>query len=213
MKCFDKIRRFGRTVLAVAGVIFLLQILCAIIGPPDWFVHWLNATELEPRETPRYVIVLGGGGIPSPSSLQRTYYAARFGRGLTNTVFIVALPSDNNPNVNSVGRMRDELVMRGIPATAIRMETHGRNTHEQAVNVAHLLGPDSLHEPVTIVSSDFHLRRAVLLFRKAGFTRVSALAANSTGAEGAAGVTVTVMVLVMVAWLSLTVTVKVSVPA
>ena len=54
--------------------------------------------------------------------------------------------------------------------------------------------------------------RAVALVLLSPVTPLS-LAANSTGAEGAAGVTVTVMVLVMVAWLSLTVTVKVSVPA
>jgi uncharacterized SAM-binding protein YcdF (DUF218 family) len=167
--------------------VFLLQLASAIIGPPKRLVEWLNATELEPQEPPRYIVVLGGGGIPSPSSLQRTYYAARFGRGLTNATFIVSLPADKDPAANSVGRMRDELVLRGIPANTILMETRGRNTHEQAVNVARLLGPDALRAPVLIVTSSFHMRRAVLLFRKAGFTRVSALVAYSVEAEADMG--------------------------
>ena len=187
MKCFFKLRRLGRMVLTVAGLMFLLQIVSAILGPPKRLMDWLNAKDLEPRETPRYVVVLGGGGIPSPSSLQRTYYAAQFGRGLTNTTFVVSLPADNDPNASSVGRMRDELVMRGIPAAAIRMETRGRNTHEEAVNVARLLGSAAWHEPLTLVTSNFHMRRAVLLFRNAGFTRVSAVVAYSVEAEADMG--------------------------
>ncbi len=117
----------------------------------------------------------------------RCYLAAEFGRQLTNTTFIVALPADDDPETSSVGRMRDELVMRGIPAESIRMEFRGLNTRQQAANVRALLGDDAVDEPLVVVSSQYHVRRAARYFRKAGFTNVSGLTAHSVSAEAAIG--------------------------
>lgn len=184
---------FKRAVLAdkilafIAITFFLLLILLAAIGPPQGIIDWLEMPEANPQETPRSIVVLGGGGIPSGSTLLRTYYAAQYGKSLTGTTFIVALPADANPETSSVGRMRDELVLRGIPAVAIRMETHGLNTYEQALNVQHMLGPDALDQPIWIVTSGYHMRRAVLCFRSLGFTNVSGLLASEIGAEAEIG--------------------------
>ncbi|NQU10567.1 YdcF family protein [bacterium] len=180
---FARTRRIIKAGLVAAGLLFLVQILVAVIGPPAWLTDWLNAKELGPRETPRYVIVLGGGGIPSGSGLLRTYVAVEAGVGWTGATFIVSLPTDEDPQTSSVGRMRDELVRRGIPSGAILMEYRGRNTHEQAVRIRELLPPGALNELVTVVTSDYHLRRAVLCFRREGFTRVAGVTAFGTGAE------------------------------
>jgi uncharacterized SAM-binding protein YcdF (DUF218 family) len=186
-RTFNALSLWGRRILFVAGSVFLLQIALVLTGPPQRLADWLNGEGLQPRETPRYIVVLGGGGIPSGSSLLRLYHAALFGRGLTGTTFIVSLPTDTTPDTSSVGRMRDELVMRGIPASAIRMETRGLNTHEQAVNIYEMLAPQERDEHILVVTSDYHVRRAVLSFRKAGFTHVDGLLAYSTGAEGDVG--------------------------
>jgi len=173
--------------MVVAGGLFLVQIVFAITGPPRWLGHWLNAKDCAPTVTPRYIVVLGGGGIPSGSSLIRSYYAAEFGRGLTGTTFVVALPTDGDPAQSSVGRMRDELVLRGIPAATILLESRGLNTRQQAHNVASLLGPTAFPEPIVVVTSEYHLRRAIMNFRKAGFTHVAGLNAASTGTEADPG--------------------------
>jgi uncharacterized SAM-binding protein YcdF (DUF218 family) len=170
-------------VFQVAGTIFLLQLLLALTGIPQRLEDWLNGEDLKPRDPPRYIVVLGGSGVPSTSTLMRLYYAAQFGASLTGTTFVVALPSDIDPDHSSVGRMRDELVLRGIPATAIRMETQGRNTHQQAVNIRQLLGADAAHDRVLIVTSEYHMRRALLIFRKQGFTQLSALNAANVDTE------------------------------
>ena len=141
---------------------FALQLFVAITGPPRVLTDWLTCKKLQPQETPRNIVVLGGGGIPSTTSLVRLYYAAEYGRGLTGTVFVVSLPANIDPERASVGRMRDELVMRGIPAAQIRMETRGLGTRDEAVKVRELLGEAALSEPLVVVSSEFHLRRAVL---------------------------------------------------
>ena len=171
----------------VAGVFFLVQLMLALTGTPQALQDWLNGTACYPHEMPRYVIVLSGGGIPSESSLIRTYYAAQFGRGLTGTTFVVAMPADRDPEHSSVGRFRDELVLRGIPADRILMETHGRNTYQQAGNIRQLLGTATVREPVLVVTSGFHVRRAMLCFRKQGFESVAGLDAASISAEAYPG--------------------------
>ena len=187
-KTIHKLAALADRVLAfVAIVVFLFLILLAVTGPPQWIVDWLEMPEIAPHEIPRNVVVLGGGGIPSGSSLLRTYYAAQYEKNLTDTIFVVSLPADGDPEMSSVGRMRDELVLRGIPSAAIRMEYHGLNTHEQAVNVQHLLGPEALDQPILVVTSGYHMRRAVSCFRKLGFTRVSGLLASEVGAEAEIG--------------------------
>lgn len=168
----------------IAALCFFVQLVFVLTGPPVTLVDWLTGENLNPPTNPRYIVVLGGGGIPSGNTLLRTWHAARFGKGLTGTTFIVSLPADAAPENNSVGRMRDELVLRGIPATSIQMETRGLNTHEQAVNVRNMIRADST---VVVVTSGFHMRRALLSFQKAGFNHVDGLYAYSIGAEADAG--------------------------
>ena len=172
-----------RIFAVIAAVILFLQIILALTGPPQCIVDWLEMPEIAPRETPRNIVILGGGGIPSGSGLLRTYYAAQYGKNLTGTTFVVSLPADTDPETSSVGRMRDELVLRGIPPSAIRMEYHGLNTHEQAVNIQRLLWPEALNQPILIVTSGYHMRRGVACFRKLGFTKVAGLLASEIGAE------------------------------
>jgi uncharacterized SAM-binding protein YcdF (DUF218 family) len=173
--------------LMVAGLLLLAQIFFALTGAPRSLRQWLNAVDAAPKSPPRYIVVLGGGGIPSGSSLIRAYYAAEFGRGFTGAVYVVALPTDTNPETSSIGKLRDELVLRGVPANAIRMETRGRNTRQQAVNIAELLGPAALREPVVVVTSDYHLRRALQEFERAGFQDLAGLNAAGTGADADPG--------------------------
>ena len=131
--------------------------------------------------------MLGGGGIPSESGLIRTFHAAELRKTNPGAQFIVSLPSDGDPATNSVGRMRDELVMRGVPAKSIRLESAAVNTHEQAVNVAKLLGPAALTSEVRIVTSGWHLRRSIECFRKTGFTNAHIEGALSVSAEADVG--------------------------
>lgn len=169
------------------AVAFVLEALVGFFGLPGFVGRWFGAPAREASVAPQYVVVLGGGGIPSESGLIRTYFAAELYRKHPGAVFVVSLPSEGNPETNSVGRMRDELVMRGVPATSIRMESAALNTHEQAVNVARLLGPDAQRVQVRIVTSPWHMRRAIGCFRKAGFQLVGGAATFNTGAEADPG--------------------------
>jgi uncharacterized SAM-binding protein YcdF (DUF218 family) len=183
MTVIDKLRGLTRWTIRVFAALFLLQLALAVTGLPRGLTDWLNGQDSRPQQPPSTIVVLGGGGMPSDSTLIRLYYAAQLGQGLTGVTYIVALPAGNDAEHESVGRMRDELVLRGVPASAVRMETRGRNTHEQAVNVRAL----GVAEPVAVVSSGYHVRRAVLAFRAAGFGNVVGYNAGNVDPEGDLG--------------------------
>ncbi len=179
--------RWGRGGAWVALVLVLLQAVGGCTGWPRSVRDWLTARDLAAKGKPRVIVVLGGGGIPSESGLIRTYYAAQAARAHPGVHCVVALPADQNPERASVGRMRDELVLRGVPKANVQMETRGRNTHEQAINTKTLLGETALKAPVWLVTSPEHGRRAVLCFRKAGFLNVGCVAAENVAAEADPG--------------------------
>ena len=169
-----------------AGVLFALQILVGLTGLPRALTTWLAGGEA-PASEARYVVVLGGAGIPSESGLMRTYHAARFAAGRTGVICVVSLPCDVAPELGSVGRMRDELVLRGVPRAAVLMEYRGRDTREEAVNIRALLGREALDAPIVVVTSPPHVRRALLCFRKVGFGNATGLPAQSADVEADIG--------------------------
>ena len=181
------LRFFGRTLVRISAALFLLQIALATPLLDGVVESWLKVDDAGAMETPKYIVVLGGGGIPSDTGLMRTYYGATHSMSFPDATVIVALPADEDPKTSSVGRMKDELVLRGVPASSILMETKGRNTHEQAERIRAMLGPGASDDPIHIVTERSHLRRSVLCFRKAGFTRVFGIGTPNTGAEADVG--------------------------
>jgi uncharacterized SAM-binding protein YcdF (DUF218 family) len=171
--------------LWTCALLFVLQVAGALFGWHRRPLAWLRAAESDPP-TPAVIVVLGGGGIPSESGLLRCYHAATLARAHPDALCIVSLPADD-PEAQSTGRMRDELVMRGVAPERILMEARARNTHEQAVAVREMLGDAGLEQPVWIVTSGAHMRRALLCFQRQGFSSVHGLTARVTGAEGDIG--------------------------
>jgi uncharacterized SAM-binding protein YcdF (DUF218 family) len=183
-------KRIGCWTLRGCAALLAVQLAVAFLGLPGPLVRWFHCAP--PRGAPAppppdYVIVLGGGGIPSASGLTRTYHAIALHRKYPSARFVVSLPSDGDPATNSVGRMRDELVLHGVPADAVQLEWRALNTHEQAVNVAALLGPAARTAEVRVVTNPWHLRRALGCFRRQGFAGARAEGAASIGAEADPG--------------------------
>ena len=181
------LRMMGRMLVRVCAALFLIQVTLATPLFDGIVESWLEVPDEGAVGNPKYIVVLGGGGIPSDTGLMRTYFGAADSIAYPEATVIVALPADENPETSSVGRMRDELVMRGVPASSILMETQGRNTYEQAKRIRTMLGPAALDEQVHIVTEGTHLRRSVLCFRRVGFTHVSGIGTHNTGAEADIG--------------------------
>lgn len=176
-----------RLYAGAAALLVTTQLFFVGLGFPKYFFDWMLTRNEQLSAAPAYIVVLGGAGIPSESGLVRTYYAADYGAQFTGATCIVSLPCEGDPETNSVGRMKQELVMRGVAAERIRMEHRAWNTHWQAVEIARMLGTNALGRPLLIVTSPYHCRRSLLCFRKAGFTQAACMPAEDMFAEADPG--------------------------
>ena len=189
----ESTRRLGclgavwRLYAGAAVLLVTVQALLVGFGFPRRFFDWMLTRDALLRGPPAYVVVMGGGGIPSETGLIRTYYGAEYGVQYTGATCIVSLPCEGDPETNAVGRMKRELIMRGVAAERIRMEYRAWNTHWQAVEIARMLGTNALSAPVLIVTSPYHCRRSLLCFRKQGFTQAACLPTEETSSGASPG--------------------------
>ncbi len=112
-------------------------------------------------------LVLGAGvrndGRPSRILQGRIEVAdALYRSGRVRQILVSGSPRSRGYSEPEV--MRDALVARGIPAQAIRLDESGVDTWRSCRSAAHAFGLRQL----TVVSTNFHLPRAVSLCRRAG---------------------------------------------
>ena len=192
-----KILKIFKWFLIGMGGIFTLAIILAFTSAPFWMWYSLSISKAGVNRPPDYIVVLGGGGMPSESGLMRSWYAAKTATYFTRAKVIIALPGRSADSLSSVYGMKKELVIRGIAPERILLEDSGTNTRSEALNILKIISNidqrisnaelihnskfvirySSFNSSILLVTSPEHLRRAVLTFRKAGFTRVDGLPA------------------------------------
>ncbi|MFO1492510.1 MAG: YdcF family protein [Kiritimatiellia bacterium] len=184
-----KIKRLLSRFLIATGILTLLLAFSCLTPQPWKLLKWLHARPAGADFQPAAIVVLGGGGIPAESTLSRCYAGAEMARKFPGVRLIIAIPSNGAGADSPEALMRLELKMRGVDPARIDSETRGRDTREQALNVAALLGPAARTNALLVVTSDYHMRRSLACFRKAGFTRVAGHFAtdNSVDADLGAG--------------------------
>ncbi|MFN3130269.1 MULTISPECIES: YdcF family protein [unclassified Roseibium] len=131
---------------------------------------------MQPRQHPQApadaIVLLGAavwtGGRPSPTLLRRIKHAAELYQAGAAPVIIGCGGLGNHPPAEAEV-MKRELIVLGVPESAIRTETRSRNTLENAVFSARILRREKL-ENILIVSDRYHLPRAVLCFKTLGFS-------------------------------------------
>jgi uncharacterized SAM-binding protein YcdF (DUF218 family) len=129
-------------------------------------------------------MVILGGLMHSPSaqhplselveSSDRLLYALRLYRAKKASRILIS-----GGNIDFLGGTQQQpeaqaaralLVEWGIPPSAIQIEDRSRNTFENAQFVAKMI---SRQESILLVTSGFHMPRAMAVFRKVGFTAVT----------------------------------------
>jgi uncharacterized SAM-binding protein YcdF (DUF218 family) len=169
------------------GSIWLLSIVLAFSSLPfhAWYSHSLVKAGI--HRPPDYIVVLGGGGMPSETGLMRTWYGALTAKYFNRSKVIIALPGNSNDSTSSIILMKKELVMRGIDKDRILLEDSGANTRAQAINIfkrfTNKLSIVNCQLSILIVTSPDHLTRAVLTFKKAGFMKVDGIPAFERAIE------------------------------
>ena len=203
--------RITRITMISLGSLFLLGVVLAFTSAPFWIWYGMGTARAKISDTPDYIVILGGSGIPSESGLMRTYYATKAADHFPRATLIVALPGDPADSLSSVFKMKEELILRCIAPERILLEDSGTNTRAQALMVkklildarysvldtrysvldtgstSHVLRPTSHVPPLTshllLITSPEHLYRAVLTFEKAGFKHVNGLPAFASDVE------------------------------
>lgn len=115
------------------------------------------------------VIVLGAqvypDGLPSPQLELRLEAALKTWQEHPRPIIVCGAQGDNEPAAEG-DVMQRWLIAHGVPAGEITTDTESRNTRENLENAIALLPPGV--DTVTVVTSDYHLPRALALARDLG---------------------------------------------
>ncbi len=166
--------------MVLIGIFFSTCLVLALTSAPYWGYHWLGTSKSELKQPPQTIILLGGGGMPSQSNLMRSWYVSHAAKSFPEAKVIIAMPGDLADSTSTPQKMKDDLIIRGVDPTSITFESEGTNTRAQAMKCAGLV---KYQDPILLVTSPEHMRRAVLSFQKTGFERVNALPAFENAAE------------------------------
>jgi uncharacterized SAM-binding protein YcdF (DUF218 family) len=116
------------------------------------------------------IVVLGAAqyvGHPSPVLRARLDHAiSLWNRHLASTLIVTGGRGTGDTTTEAAVSQR-YLVQRGVPVTAILLETEGRTTSQSMAGVAALMGSQSRRD-VLLVSDPFHMLRLVILARRHG---------------------------------------------
>ncbi len=153
---------FVRVVLIVLGLLVLVWVtsLGAVLS-------WERNDQARPASA---IVVLGAAqyvGRPSPVLRARLDHAiALFHRKLAPMLIVTGGRGEGDTTSEAAVSQR-YAIKRGVPASAIQMETEGRTTSESMEGVAEILRSRSRRD-VLLVSDPFHMLRLTILARRHG---------------------------------------------
>ncbi len=172
--------RILRKLFVLIGIFFSICVLLALTEQPFWGYHWLGTSKSELKWKPDFIVLLGGGGMPSESNLMRSWYAEKAAKSFPEATVLIAIPGEITDSLSTPQLMKKELVLRGINPEKIVFENEATNTRAQAINCKQII---KMQTPVLLITSPEHMRRAVLCFQKTGFEKVNALPAFENALE------------------------------
>jgi len=149
--------------LALAGLICI----AGLMG----FVYYME-THLPPIGDSDVIIVLGAqvkeDGTPSVALERRLTAALESYRTDRQTIIVCGAQGGNEPRPEG-DVMRDWLLERGVPPEDVIAETASVNTRENLNNAKAIMDEMGLQEAL-IVTSDYHVARALKLCAQAGIS-------------------------------------------
>ena len=128
----------------------------------------------------RNVIVLGlalENGKPADDLLSRLDTAEQYSGKYPEAVFILTGGNPDESGRTEAAVMRDLLIGRGMAEEKLVLEDQAETTKENFLNTVRMIDPD---DPVVLISSNYHMDRAVQTAESAGFSHVLRLPAPSS---------------------------------
>ena len=152
----------ARVALALPVIVLIgwLSSLAAVLA-------WERQDEARPVGA---IVVLGAAqyvGKPSPVLRARLDHAISLWKRNLAPTLIVTGGRGTGDTTSEAAVSQRYAVQRGVPATAILLETEGRTTSESMAGVAALMGSRDRRD-VLLVSDPFHMLRLTILARRHG---------------------------------------------
>ena len=125
------------------------------------------------------VLVLGMAledGQPTKDLKLRVETARKYAEAHPNATLVLTGGNPDESGRTEAAVMRDLLAEQGFSGDRIVLEDQARDTRTNFKNAAQLMDPS---QPVAVVSSNYHMSRAVPIAETAGFTQVTRLPAPS----------------------------------
>ena len=160
---------FGTVI--VLGMIYVIVTQCMVISG----FRNNNVRDLD------YVIVLGSQVKPTGPAVVTRYRLDRaYDYAVENpdTIIIVSGGQGSNEPASEASVMRDYLIGRGIDEGRILIEDKSTNTSENLQFCAALY-PELTGSSIGIISSDFHIFRALAIAKKCGYSEIYGIPARS----------------------------------
>lgn len=171
------LKKAGKSLLYFVAVFSLLMLALSFTDLPYYAYHSLGVLEEDSlAPPPEYIVVMGGDGMPAPSTLIRLYYAALSANKFPRSKIILAMPMNGENDHYQLDLMARELMVKGIEKNRIMYAPNGFNTRSQAMEIANMLSAH-LNEQLVIITSPEHVFRSKKTFEKVGFTNVGGLPA------------------------------------
>ena len=152
----------------IFALLFILIILVLIFY---WLDYEMNAAlKNEADGSNEYVVILGAkvkpGGIPSQSLKNRLDAAVDYLQKYPTVKAIVTGGQGADEDRTEASVMADYLIEHGIAEERVLLEDQSTTTYENLLFAKKLLPENTAS--ITIISNDFHLKRATILARKLG---------------------------------------------
>ena len=166
--------RLTKKMLLFLGSIFFIMLILALT-PAPFYMH--RALGTDPNFTknddfiPEYLVMLGGGGMPSEDNLMRLYYIGQFADFYQIPILIIH-PADSLCQV----KMTDFLISNNISKENISFLIEGANTRSQVLACKKNY-PEMLDAKLLIITSPEHITRSIKCFNKTGFSQLRGQAA------------------------------------
>lgn len=180
---FNRLITILRKLFGFIGVFFMILLVLSFTSLPFWGYYWLGTSKSSIAEKPDFIILLGGGGMPSESNLMRAFFVHRAATKSPDSRIIISIPGDTADTSSTARMVANELIEKGIERSRIDFEELGTNTRSQALRLQTFNSEKLNQKSILLVTSPEHMRRAVLTFKKAGFKRISALPAFENALE------------------------------
>ena len=180
---FNRLHLLLRIFLISMGVLFLIVLIISFTTWPYWGYYWLGTSQSKITGKPDYIVLLGGGGMPSESNLMRAFYVHLAATEAPASQIVISIPGNSADSASTARLVAAELIAKGIDRGRILYEENGTNTRSQAIQLQQFNSLNLPEKSILLVTSPEHMRRAVLVFEKAGFAKVSALPAFENAIE------------------------------